>query len=93
MCMGIFMKAFNSVYFRKWLDFFFEFIPQILFMGLMFGYMDYLIFAKWATNFRTEDHGYTDKIPAIITTLIDMALKMGGISDTNGSLVENQTSI
>lgn len=27
MCMGITMKAFNSVYFRKWVDFFFEFIP------------------------------------------------------------------
>ena len=51
MCLGICMKAFNAVYFKKWVDFFFEFLPQILFMGLMFGYMDMLIFVKWATNY------------------------------------------
>lgn len=89
MCMGITMKAFNSVYFKKWVDFFFEFLPQILFMGLMFGYMDFLIILKWATNFRDSNGNLVPTIPAIITTLIDLALKMGGVSDANGPLVKN----
>lgn len=50
-------------------------------MGLLFGYMDYLIFAKWATNYHVEIFQYKDKIPSIITTLIDMALKVGGIQE------------
>ncbi len=56
-------------------------------MGIMFGYMDYLIFAKWNINYLTGDTIETVQyIPSIITTLIDMALKFGGISKTNGAI-------
>lgn len=47
MSFGIILKAVNSLHFRKTLDFVFEFIPQITFMVLMFGYMDFLIVFKW----------------------------------------------
>lgn len=47
MIVGIIVKAFNARYFRKNLDFYFEFIPQIIFMVLLFGYMDFLIVFKW----------------------------------------------
>jgi len=50
MIFGILMKAVNSIYFRDWLTFFCEFIPQILFMGGMFGYMIVLIYVKWLTD-------------------------------------------
>ncbi|KAL4453720.1 hypothetical protein ABPG74_009616 [Tetrahymena malaccensis] len=95
MCLGISMKAFNSVYFRKWVDFFFEFVPQILFMGLMFGYMDYLIFAKWSIDYTDADYNLAKdaKIPSIITTLIDMALTLGSVKSENGSIISNQSSI
>ena len=47
MSFGIILKAVNSLHFKKKLDFYFEFIPQLLFMVLMFGYMDFLIIFKW----------------------------------------------
>lgn len=54
MSLGISMKAFNSVYFSKWLDFFFEFIPQIIMLNVLFGWMDILIIAKWVYPFQLD---------------------------------------
>jgi V-type H+-transporting ATPase subunit a len=34
MILGVFMKALNSIHFKKWMDFFFEFVPQIIFLVL-----------------------------------------------------------
>lgn len=64
-------------------------------MGLMFGYMDYLIFAKWATKYTDEKGDVPDNtlVPSIITTLIDMALKLGGVGTTNGPIISNQSNI
>lgn len=47
MTVGVIIKAFNAKFFRKSLDFYFEFIPQIIFLFLLFGYMDFLIIYKW----------------------------------------------
>jgi V-type H+-transporting ATPase subunit a len=47
MTLGVFIKASNTIRFRKLLDFFFEFIPQLIFMVCLFGYMDFLIVFKW----------------------------------------------
>ena len=47
MSMGIIMKGMNAMYFRKPLDFIFEFIPQIILILALFGWMDLLIIAKW----------------------------------------------
>lgn len=51
MSLGIFMKGLNSLFFGKYLDFFFEFIPQIVFMVGLFGYMNFMIIYKWLTHF------------------------------------------
>lgn len=47
MSLGIMMKGFNSLYFNNMLDFFFEFIPQIVLLLALFGWMDILIIGKW----------------------------------------------
>lgn len=47
MTFGIILKATNARFFRKPLDYFFEFWPQVIFMVLLFGYMDFLIIFKW----------------------------------------------
>jgi len=88
MSFGILMKASNSMYFRNWLDFFFEFVPQLIFMLVTFGYMDFLIFYKWGTDWR----GNSAKAPSIITTMINMPLKLGSTDGTplyNSSLQDS----
>jgi V-type H+-transporting ATPase subunit a len=53
MSLGIFMKGLNSLYFGRYIDFMFEFIPQIVLLLCLFGFMDLLIIIKWLTNFGT----------------------------------------
>lgn len=56
MSLGIVMKGFNSIYFKSKLDFFFEFIPQIILLLGLFGWMDVLIIGKWLTPKDIEGH-------------------------------------
>jgi len=46
MMLGIVLKGFNAIYFKKKLDFYFEFLPQFIFMTCTFFYMDLLIIIK-----------------------------------------------
>mmetsp|Transcript_52719 Transcript_52719/g.60329 ORF Transcript_52719/g.60329 Transcript_52719/m.60329 type:complete len:856 (+) Transcript_52719:139-2706(+) len=76
---GVILKGLNSLHFRKSLDFFFEFIPQLIFLVGLFGYMDFLIFYKWT---RDWDHRtYGDEPPSIIATMMNVGLKGGSIPD------------
>jgi V-type H+-transporting ATPase subunit a len=50
MSVGIIIKGMNCWYFNQKLDFFAEFLPQILFALSLFGYMIILIFIKWSIN-------------------------------------------
>lgn len=82
MSMGITMKAFNAVHFRSKIDFFFEFIPQIILLNVIFGYMDLLIIAKWVYPFNlnwTTEQEYKDLAgaPSVITCMINMFLMAG----------------
>jgi len=78
MIMGNIIKGTNAVFFKKPLDFLFEFIPQITFMLCIFGYMIVMIFVKWA-----QDWGYNwnDTAPNLITVLMNMFLKLGSLDD------------
>lgn len=51
MLFGICLKGANSVYFKRPLEFFFEFLPQLFFMGGLFGYMNWMVIYKWNVNY------------------------------------------
>eukprot|EP00028_Trichosphaerium_sp_Am-I-7-wt_P005672 CAMPEP_0168526268 /NCGR_PEP_ID=MMETSP0405-20121227/11860_1 /TAXON_ID=498012 /ORGANISM="Trichosphaerium sp, Strain Am-I-7 wt" /LENGTH=535 /DNA_ID=CAMNT_0008549065 /DNA_START=330 /DNA_END=1937 /DNA_ORIENTATION=+ len=55
MVLGLILKLLNGIHFRKKLDIFFEFIPQITFMMALFGYTCFIIFYKWYTPFYYND--------------------------------------
>jgi len=73
MTAGVFLKASNAIFFHNWIDFIFEFIPQLAFMLLLFGYMDFLIIFKWCTDWGL----WSNQAPSIITTMINMPLLLG----------------
>ncbi|CAM9298334.1 unnamed protein product [Ectocarpus sp. 13 AM-2016] len=50
MTFGVVLKAMNALYFKESLDFFYEFIPMIIFVLSLFGYMILLIFMKWSID-------------------------------------------
>lgn len=74
MSIGILLKGSNNIYERQWVAFFFEFIPQLLTLLCLFGYMDYLIIAKWLMDW---DQYNTSFAPSIISVMIDMCLNQG----------------
>lgn len=47
MLFGVFLSLINNLYFVKPLNIFCEFIPQVIFLLSIFGYLDILIFYKW----------------------------------------------
>lgn len=71
MVLGIMLKGTNYWYHGKAIDFIFEFIPQLIVMLAMFGFMDYLIIVKWLTNWESS------LAPSIVTTMIGMFLGLG----------------
>ncbi len=62
MTLGILLKAVNNIYFGHRLELFHEFIPQILLLWCIFGYMDILIIIKWVTSYE----GHESLAPSII---------------------------
>ena len=72
MAFGIILKGFNCIFERKWVDFIFVFIPEIILLLILFGYMDFLIIIKWNTNY-TNPGDATD----IKSLLMEIFLKPG----------------
>ena len=56
MVFGIILKATNDVKHRRPLDVWCEFIPQMIFMNGIFGYMCILILIKWSTCWTPVTH-------------------------------------
>jgi len=78
MTLGIFLKALNAIHFKKPYDFWFEFVPQLTFMLVLFGYMDFMIFYKWTIDYTQPD---SKQPPNIIKLMIDMPVKFGKVED------------
>lgn len=69
---GVTLGFFNGRFFKEPLDYIHQFVPQILFLMLIFGYLVLMIFYKWATaEFPTGNP------PSLLLMLINMFLKMG----------------
>jgi len=71
MLLGIFMKGLNGLQFKDYLSFFFEFLPQFLFMIATFGYMCVCIVIKWLTYYPDSS-----KAPSIIAIFINLVGKV-----------------
>ena len=75
MMLGIFIRGINNINLKHHTAFYFEFIPQFLFMGLLFGYLITMIFYKWGTDYDSNTH----EAPSLLTIMINMAIKLGEI--------------
>ncbi len=75
MTFGIILRGMNAVHFSNYLDFLFEFIPQLIFMSTFFGYMIFMIFIKWSIDWSFD----TSKAPNIISLLMNIFLKGGSV--------------
>ncbi|XP_011092832.1 V-type proton ATPase subunit a3 [Sesamum indicum] len=54
MNLGIIMSFFNALFFKNSLNVWFQFIPQIIFLNSLFGYLSVLIIIKWCTGSQAD---------------------------------------
>ena len=74
MLLGIAVSSTNWIYFNKKISFFFEFIPQILFLSSIFGYMSILIITKWLIQWPDSS------APRLLNLMIEMILSPWSLS-------------
>jgi len=82
MVVGICLSAFNGFYFKHYVDIVAEFIPQILFMLCLFGYLVFLCLFKWASPYS---HWVTLGIdpPFLLNVMIQMFLSPVNLAKEN----------
>lgn len=84
MGVGVILKGMNAIHFRDRLDFFFEFIPQFVFLMTLIGYMNFMVVYKWVTPL-------THNKPNLISAIINMVM-MGEVTPSE-QLYPNQQTV
>ncbi|XP_053998617.1 V-type proton ATPase 116 kDa subunit a 1-like [Hylaeus anthracinus] len=76
MIFGVCMSVTNIMYFRKYSSFFLEFLPQLIFLILLFFYLVVLMFVKWILyDAAGPDKAYHPQCaPSVLITFINMIL-------------------
>lgn len=54
MNLGIILSYFNALYFKNSINTWFQFIPQLIFLNSLFGYLSVLIIIKWCTGSQAD---------------------------------------
>ncbi|XP_063000449.1 V-type proton ATPase 116 kDa subunit a 2 [Elgaria multicarinata webbii] len=77
MAFGVVLGGFNHLHFKKKYNIYFVFIPQVLFMLSIFGYLVFMIILKWLTC----NAGNSKTAPSILIQFINMFLFPGSATD------------
>ncbi|CAG8625398.1 7718_t:CDS:2, partial [Funneliformis mosseae] len=94
MSFGIFLSIFNYIHFKKTLSIWAEFIPQILFMQCIFGYLCFTIIYKWSIPWYEPDANGNPRNspPGLLNMLIYMFLQPGSV-EKNAELYPGQGTV
>jgi len=70
MSVGLILKLLNAIHFKQPLDIWFEWLPQIVFLWSIFGYLCFLIIYKWSVDWRAQDiaNNGTPPVPGSLGT-------------------------
>ena len=107
MVLGILLKGLNAIFQKDFTELIFVFVPQLVLMLILFGYMDFLIFVKWSTEYgihpitykdaqnitRTDEFDYSYYAPDIKTHLMNIFLNFGVPPDSPPLPVVNGTRV
>uniref|UniRef100_A0A1A9WZJ6 V-type proton ATPase subunit a n=1 Tax=Glossina brevipalpis TaxID=37001 RepID=A0A1A9WZJ6_9MUSC len=76
MIFGVCMSLVNDCYFRRRINIIMDFLPQIIFLALLFGYMVFMMFFKWVKYSAKSDHlpNTPGCAPSILILFINMML-------------------
>ncbi|XP_062839148.1 V-type proton ATPase 116 kDa subunit a 4 [Anolis carolinensis] len=88
MVFGVVLSIFNHIYFRKTINIILQFIPEMIFMLSLFGYLVFMIIFKWCQY----DVHHAGDAPSILIHFINMFLFSYG-DPTNRPLYEHQQEV
>ncbi|KAG5831793.1 hypothetical protein ANANG_G00282990 [Anguilla anguilla] len=88
MLFGVTLSLFNHLYFKKSLNIFLGFIPEIVFMSSLFGYLVLLVFYKWGAYSAAT----SKDAPSLLIAFINMFL-FNYSDPTNKPLYKGQVAI
>ncbi|KAF7665525.1 hypothetical protein LDENG_00140260 [Lucifuga dentata] len=74
MSFGVILSVFNHLHFRKKHNLYLVFLPELLFLLCLFGYLVFMIFYKWL-NFSAQN---SSQAPSILIHFINMFIMQGG---------------
>lgn len=74
MIFGVCMSVVNFVHFKRRVSIVLEFVPQILFLVLLFGYMVFMMFFKWVKYYATAT--YQPDTPGCAPSVLIMFINM-----------------
>ncbi|XP_041643197.1 V-type proton ATPase 116 kDa subunit a2-like [Cheilinus undulatus] len=86
MSFGVILSTYNHLYFRKKYNLYLVFLPELLFLLCLFGYLVFMIFYKWLA-FSAKD---SRQAPSILIQFINMFLMSG---DAMQPLYPGQTGL
>jgi V-type H+-transporting ATPase subunit a len=91
MTLGIVLYGVNAMYRKDWVSVAVEWIPMIIFMESIFGYMCFLIFYKWV---YTDPTYSSNNPPMILPMMINMFLSpAANLTATGSQLYAGQTGV
>lgn len=85
MLFGTVVSLFNHLHFRSPINLIGVFIPELLFMSSIFGYLAFAIIYKWCTDWTGAS------APSLLNMLINMFLSPGNV-DNDEKLYNGQVS-
>ncbi|KAJ8344741.1 hypothetical protein SKAU_G00289340 [Synaphobranchus kaupii] len=88
MLFGVTLSLFNHIYFKKPLNIFLGFIPEVVFMTSLFGYLVLLVFYKWVAYSAAT----SKDAPSLLIAFINMFL-FNYKDPTNQPLYKGQMAI
>ena len=78
MLFGVFLSLGNHKYFGESISIWAEFVPQVIFLLGMFGYLAFLMIIKWWIYYATNDPAALPNsqgcAPSVLITFINMVL-------------------
>lgn len=83
MVLGIILSALNGFYHHSMIDVFGEFVPQLIFMLSLFGYLCFLIIYKWCIPVSDWPSINGGQAPDLLNVMIEMFLSIGSLQPIN----------
>ncbi|CAM6063063.1 unnamed protein product [Sphagnum tenellum] len=62
MNLGVVLSYFNAQFFRSSIDIWYQFVPQLLFLNSLFGYLSFLILLRWCQGSNVIPH-FAEMVP------------------------------